>query len=270
MLFSGLHSKLQYWNNQQQLLQLKGLSPNQWCLLAGSYFHEQLFSDTHVLICSDQDEAEDVYEALKHLKNVFFYPGHNHSLYSTILTSESSLLARWSVLQRLVQDEKIIIVTTWEASLMLGPDPLFFKEKSFVLKKDDIISPLDLASRLTQMGYFPASTVEEPGTFSRRGGIFDIYPVAHTPIRLHYFDDLIEEIFGIDLETQKTLRDKVFNESRQSVEQAFTRTEVLNGEDPLRKLVLTIQCAQYAVDQNGSPTTCSLCMPKKSRAVLLA
>ena len=73
MLFSGLHSKLQYWNNQQQLLQLKGLSPNQWCLLAGSYFHEQLFSDTHVLICSDQDEAENVYEALKHLKNVFFY-----------------------------------------------------------------------------------------------------------------------------------------------------------------------------------------------------
>ena len=212
MLFSGLHSKLQYWNNQQQLLQLKGLSPNQWCLLAGSYFHEQLFSDTHVLICSDQDEAEDVYEALKHLKNVFFYPGHNHSLYSSILTSESSLLARWSVLQRLVQDEKIIIVTTWEASLMLGPDPIFFKEKSFVLKKDDIISPLDLANRLTQMGYFPASTVEEPGTFSRRGGIFDIYPVAHTPIRLHYFDDLIEEIFGIDLETQKTIRDKVFNE----------------------------------------------------------
>ena len=26
------------------------------------------------------------------------------------------------------------------------------------------------------------------------------------------FDDLIEEIFGIDLETQKTLRDKVFTE----------------------------------------------------------
>jgi transcription-repair coupling factor (superfamily II helicase) len=212
MLFSGLHTKLQYWKDHQQLIQLKGISPNQWCLLAGSYFQDQVFSGPHVLICSDQDEAEEVYEALKHFKNIHFYPGHNHSLYSSILTSESSLLARWSVLQRLVQGEKIIVVTTWEAALMLGPDPLFFKENSFTLKKDDIIAPLDLANRLTEMGYFPSSTIEEPGTFSRRGEIFDIYPVAHPPIRLHYFDDLIEEIFGVELETQKTDREKTYQE----------------------------------------------------------
>ncbi len=212
MLFSGIYTKLKYWNDHQQLLQLKGISPNQWCLLAGSYFSDQIFSTSHVLICSDQDEAEEVYEALKHLKNVFFYPGHNHSLYSSILTSESSLLARWSVLQRLVQGEKIIVVSTWEASFMLGPDPIFFKERSFTFRKDDIISPIDLASRLTEMGYFPASTIEEPGTFSKRGEIFDIYPVAHPPVRLHYFDDLIEEIFGIDLQTQKTDREKTFQE----------------------------------------------------------
>ena len=212
MLFSGIYTKLKYWNDHQQLLQLKGISPNQWCLLAGSYFSDQIFSTSHVLICSDQDEAEEVYEALKHLKNVFFYPGHNHSLYSSILTSESSLLARWSVLQRLVQGEKIIVVSTWEASFMLGPDPIFFKERSFTFRKDDIISPIDLASRLTEMGYFPASTIEEPGTFSKRGEIFDIYPVAHPPVRLHYFDDLIEEIFGIDLQTQKTDREKTFKE----------------------------------------------------------
>ncbi len=214
MLFSGLQIKLQYWKEHQQILKLKGISPNQWSLLAGSYFFDQVFSTSHVLICSDQDEAEEVYEALKHLKNVYFYPGHNHSLYSSILTSESSLLARWSVLQRLVNREKIIVVTTWEAALMLGPDPQFFKEKSFSLKKDDIVSPHDLAKRLTEMGYFPASTIEEPGTFSRRGEIFDIYPIAHGPVRLHYFDDLIEEIFGVQLDTQKTNREITFQEVR--------------------------------------------------------
>jgi len=212
MLFSGLQLKLQYWKEHQQNLHLKGISPNQWSLLAGSYFHDQIFSGSHVLICSDQDEAEEVYEALKHLKNVQFYPGHNHSLYSSILSSESSLLTRWSVLQQLVKGDRIIIVTTLEAALMLGPDPKFFKEKSFTLKKDDIITPFDLAHRLTEMGYFPASTVEEPGTFSRRGEIFDIYPIAHPPVRIHYFDDLIEEMFLIDMETQKTNREKTFQE----------------------------------------------------------
>ena len=212
MLFQGLQLKLQYWKDQQQTLHLKGISPNQWCLLAGSYFKELLFAGPHLVICSDQDEAEDVYEALKHLKNVYFYPGHNHSLYSSIISSESSLLARWTVLQKLVSQENVIIITTWEASLMLGPDPLYFKDKSFTLKKDDIISPIDLATRLSGLGYFPSSTVEEPGTYSRRGEIFDIYPISHSPVRLHYFDDLIEEIWPIDLETQKSIKESSLNE----------------------------------------------------------
>ena len=101
----------------------------------------------------------------------------------------------------------MIIVTTWEGATLLGPSAEFFKENSFTLSKDDIISPFDLAERLTKMGYYPASTIEEPGTFSRRGEIFDIYPVSHPPVRLHYFDDLIEDLFAIDLETQKTNRD---------------------------------------------------------------
>jgi len=207
MLFSGLQSKLHDWREHQQILKLKGISPNQWCLLAASYFKVQIFSNTHIMICSDQDEAEDVYEALKHLKNVYFYPGHNHSLYSSIVTSENSLLARWSVLQRLVNSEELIVVTTWEAALLLGPGPEFFRENSFKVVKDDIIPPLDLANRLSALGYFPASTIEEPGTFSRRGEIFDIYPISHAPIRIHYFDDLIEEILGVEISTQKTIRD---------------------------------------------------------------
>ncbi len=211
-LFGGVATKLQYWLANQESLSLKGASPNQWCLLAGSYFRDLLFKDTHLIVCSDQDEAEDVYEALKHLGNTHFYPGHNHSLYSSILTSEASLLARWAVIQKLQNNSSMIIVTTWEAATLLGPPAEFFKENSFTLKKDDIISPFDLAAKLSKMGYYPASTIEEPGTFSRRGEIFDIFPVSHPPIRIQYFDDLIEEMFGIELETQKTNREKTFNE----------------------------------------------------------
>jgi transcription-repair coupling factor (superfamily II helicase) len=116
------------------------------------------------------------------------------------------------VLQELQQNSPAIIVTTLEAALLLGPPPSFFRDAAFTIKKDDIITPEDLARRLSSMGYFPASTIEEPGTFSRRGEIFDIYPVTHPPVRLHYFDDLIEEIFGVELETQKTDRERTFGE----------------------------------------------------------
>ncbi len=211
-LFGSFSSQIKSWLEHHEILKLKGLSPEQWCFLAGGYFSQQLFDTTHLIVCSEQEEAENVFESLRKLKNVHFYPGHNHSLYSSILTSESSLLARWSVLQRLQNQLPTTIVTTLEAALLLGPDQAFFERNSLSIKRDDIISPLELAHKLTEMGYFATSTVEEPGTFSRRGEIFDIYPISGPPVRLHYFDDLIEDIFAIDPETQKTQREVSFQE----------------------------------------------------------
>jgi transcription-repair coupling factor (superfamily II helicase) len=211
-LFNAIQSKINYWlQREEQGLTIKGISPNQWCFLASSFLAPSIFNDSHLIVCADQDEAEEAYETLKHLRNVYFYPGHNHSLYSSIISSENLLLQRWTVLQHMQNKLSSIVITTWEGALLLGPPASFFNENSFILKKDDIISPLDLASRLAQMGYFPASTIEEPGTFSRRGEIFDIYPIAHPPVRIHYFDDLIEEIFSIDIDTQKTNRDISFD-----------------------------------------------------------
>lgn len=211
-LFSSLQNRIHYWLENEKDLSLKGISPTQWSFLAASYFSGQLFDSTHVIVCSDQDEAEEVYESLKHLKNISFYPGHSHNIYSSIFSSESALISRWAVLQKLINNIPQVIVTTLEATLLLGPNKSFFQENGFSLKKDDIISPFDLAKKLTEMGYFSSNTVEEPGTFSRRGEIFDIYPVSGDAIRIQYFDDLIEEIFEIDMETQKTVREKTFNE----------------------------------------------------------
>ncbi len=211
-LFSGITSKIKLWHDGQDELSVKGISSQQWCLLAGSYFSNQLFDSTHLIICSDQEEAEDTFESLRHLAEVYYYPGHNHSIYSSILTSESALLSRWAVLQKLQNSSKLTIITTMEAALMLGPDERFFSEHSFHLKKDDIIPPLELATKLSSLGYFPASSIEEAGTYSRRGEIFDIYPISHPPVRVQYFDDLIEEIFLIDIETQRTLKQQTFSE----------------------------------------------------------
>ena len=62
------------------------------------------------------------------------------------------------------------------------------------------------------MGYQNNITVEEPGQFSQKGEIFDIFPLNGQPIRIHYFDDMIEEIFAIDPDTNKTLREQKFEE----------------------------------------------------------
>ncbi len=125
-LFNGIQSKIQHWLQSGEELSLKGVSPNQWSLLAGSYFSQQLFDSTHLIVCSDQDEAEEVFESLKHLRNIYFYPGHNHGIYSSIIASESALLSRWAVLQKLLLNGPIFVITPFEAIKILGPDKNFF------------------------------------------------------------------------------------------------------------------------------------------------
>ena len=209
-LFSGITQKIKYWKNESGPLAIKGINPQQWSLLLGSYFNDLLLDRRHFIVCSDQDEAENVFETLKHLKNIYFYPGHNHSLYSSILASEQVLLTQWSCLYQLKNNSQSTIVTTWEGLLLLGVDEDFFQKNLFQLKLEDIISPFELAKKLTELGYHSTSTVEEPGTFSKKGEIFDIFPISHPPVRLHYFDDLIEHIYEIDLETQKTNKEITF------------------------------------------------------------
>ncbi len=54
-------------------------------------------------------------------------------------------------------------------------------------------------------GYRPATVVEEPGTFSRRGGILDICPPgADGGVRIELFGDQIESLRSFDLSTQRT------------------------------------------------------------------
>jgi transcription-repair coupling factor (superfamily II helicase) len=69
--------------------------------------------------------------------------------------------------------------------------------------------PLDLNALLAgllQGGYQPTSVVEEPGFFSRRGGIIDVYsPAQPHPLRVELFGDEIESLRFFDSATQRSL-----------------------------------------------------------------
>ncbi len=63
-----------------------------------------------------------------------------------------------------------------------------------------------LARKLASMGYQSSPLVEDPGTFSVRGGILDVFsPLYERPVRLEFFGDTIESIRAFDPETQRTV-----------------------------------------------------------------
>ncbi|MGC8879153.1 MAG: transcription-repair coupling factor, partial [Anaerolineae bacterium] len=63
----------------------------------------------------------------------------------------------------------------------------------------------DLLVHWIQLGYQPVSVVEEPGSFSRRGGILDIFsPYQPRPVRIELFGDEVESLRTFDPLTQRS------------------------------------------------------------------
>ena len=62
-----------------------------------------------------------------------------------------------------------------------------------------------LLATLVALGYEPAQIVTEPGFFSRRGGIIDIFPLsADMPTRIEFFDDEIDSLRNFEPSSQRS------------------------------------------------------------------
>ena len=68
------------------------------------------------------------------------------------------------------------------------------------------VQPDALARSWVEIGYQRVNTVLEPGQFSRRGGIMDVWtPAEKLPVRLDFFGDEIETVRRFDPASQRTV-----------------------------------------------------------------
>ena len=82
-----------------------------------------------------------------------------------------------------------------------------FRAGSRALHVGGRAEPEKLLRTWLEFGYSPASVVVEPGTFSRRGGIIDVFPMAaREPVRIEFFGDEIESIRTFAPTTQRSSR----------------------------------------------------------------
>lgn len=99
-----------------------------------------------------------------------------------------------------------ITVVSAEALLQYLPNVSSFKSSLLTLKTNDEIEMSKLVSRLVQGGYVRLDMAKEKGSFSLRGDILDIYPLSFSnPVRINFFDTLIETIKIFDAETMESI-----------------------------------------------------------------
>lgn len=109
-----------------------------------------------------------------------------------------------------LMDERItnqpIIVSSARAMMQRTMPPRQFRQSTINLKVGDRHNLEGLIRSWVGIGYEPTTMVIEPGTFSRRGGILDIYPLASEyPVRIEFFDDEIDSLREFDPATQRSI-----------------------------------------------------------------
>lgn len=130
---------------------------------------------------------------------------YEHALWGEIAI-RSRIEALAALLPRDQSLEQQPIVVAAARGLMQRTLPVDqFRKASVVLKVNQQTGLDRLLQQFLSIGYEPVSIVVEPGTFSRRGGLVDIFPLAmERPVRIEWFGDEIESIRLFDPSTQRS------------------------------------------------------------------
>ena len=196
------------------------------CVVAGlvgsalSVTIAELFKQTalpFLLILNDKEQAAYHLNDLENIlgdQNVLFYPGSYRRPYQIEQTDNANVLLRSEVLNRINSRKKPALIVTY-------PEALFEKvvTKKELEKNTLKISvgeqlSIDFVNEvLFEYNFKRVDFVTEPGEFSVRGGILDVFSFSNDePYRIEFFGDEIDSIRTFDVETQLSLEQlkKVF------------------------------------------------------------
>ncbi|MCR5799016.1 MAG: transcription-repair coupling factor [Lachnospiraceae bacterium] len=193
----------------------EGLSDGFQCKIIATY------SDIRV-----KEIAEDLRQ---YERNVYVYPAKDLIFYQADIHSNKLVTDRLRVMRRIEEGGACAIVTTFDAlmSPMLPLDT--YRNSRIGIDKKNSVDLTALASKLVEIGYIRNHQVEEPGQFSIRGDIIDVFDTTETnPFRIELWGDDVESIRSFDIDSQRSI------EELESVN-IFPAAEVILSEEMLRQ-----------------------------------
>ncbi|MHB9133863.1 MAG: transcription-repair coupling factor [Armatimonadota bacterium] len=168
----------------------------------------------HFVLTPSQERAETLFADL-----TAFFGRDEESLQLLLCPSLESLLyeetspdyqlvrERMIVLTRLLNpgDAPLVVVATPDAALHRTLPSTVLRDSIRTLCVNNEVPPAELASWLSATGYSREALVEQPGQFSLRGGVLDIFPsTENEPVRLEFFGDEIDSLRMFDPGTQRS------------------------------------------------------------------
>ena len=226
----------------QSRTHLKGLVGSSFSFVISNIFSENELP--FLLVFNDKEEAAFYLNDLEQLcgdKDVLFYPGSYRRPYQIEETDNANVLLRAEVLNRINSRKKPAIIVTY-------PDALFeqvvtrkeLERNTLKISVHDKLSIDFVNEVLFEYQFKRVDFVTEPGEFSVRGGIVDVFSFSNNePYRIEFFGDEVDSIRSFDVETQLSIdqikkiniipnvANKLLQDSRQSFLQYMAQKTVV-------------------------------------------
>ena len=162
------------------------------------------------IVLSDKEEAAYFLNDLESLVGgrALFFPSSYRKAYEVEKTDNANIQLRAEVLNKISsKDQHYFIVSYPEALAEFVVTEKNLKENTLSIHKNDKLSIAFVTDMLNSYGFERVDFVSEPGHFSIRGGIIDIYSFANeNPYRVEFFGDEVESIRVFDAATQLSLK----------------------------------------------------------------
>jgi transcription-repair coupling factor (superfamily II helicase) len=201
-----------------QLISAGGLTPGSFAYLLPELASHQGRLRA-VVLAPDDTTAEKFYRDLEFYQSfrprawgdaeLLYLPGWEQSPYRNLQPGLSARFERIGACQRLAlaSDEQSWVLVASLHSYLQAAASIEFLRESFPLKKGKAEPPEAIVKKLIRFGYTSAESVEDPGTYSLRGGILDLFPpTLDNPVRAEFFEDEIESLRIFNPETQRSVR----------------------------------------------------------------
>lgn len=192
-------------------IQLDGLVGALDCFtLAGAYLSQPR---SHIYIAADKEEAAYVLNTLQSiLENniVHFFPDSFKRPLQYDELDKNNVLIRTETINKVhtAKGKKQILVSYPEAIFEKAVDPTLLDKDKIKIEKNATLDINTMIELLVMYGFDRVEFVYQPGQFSIRGGIIDIFSYGNEwPYRIEMFDIEVESIRTFNPTTQLSVQD---------------------------------------------------------------
>ncbi|MCR9062610.1 MAG: transcription-repair coupling factor [Cytophagales bacterium] len=189
--------------------QIEGLHGSLGAVLAAAQYKKQAYNGLFIL--GEREDAAYFFSDLKHLigdENVAYFPASYKRLFEFQEIENANVLQRAELINKLNQGaENMLIVTYSEALAEKVINKQSLVANTLKLRTGEELDMGFVTELLVSYDFEKTDFVYEPGQFSVRGGIVDIFSYASDkPVRIELFGDEIDGIRYFDPETQLSIQ----------------------------------------------------------------